>query len=226
MSNISELRNRHTHLWHAMTHHPFIVEMGDDTLSEERARRYFLQDYVFVNDLVSMASMGVSKAPNLEAGSHLHAFLSGILGNEIAAENDFFMRAFETLGVGEEEYSTVEASPVTRGFGDFLMRVGLSGSFEDILTVCYVTEGGYLDWGTRLLEEGKRPSNPIYREWIDLHGPAVLGDFVDWCQSYIDSADITAQSRQIDQIFHTALRYEYLFWESAYNGSMWPDSQR
>ena len=167
MSLMQELRERHNELWHRMTHHPFVVEMGDDTLSLERGRRYFLQDYVFVNDLVAMMSLGVAKAPDLVSASHLHSFLSGILDPQAAAENEFFLKTFDVLQATEDEYSAVSASPVTQGFGDFLVRTGLEGSFEEIVTVCYVTEGTYLDWGSRLLEQGRRPSNPIYRRWID-----------------------------------------------------------
>ena len=210
-------------MWRRMVDHPFVNEMGEDTLSLERGRRYFLQDYVFVNDLVAMMSMGIAKAPSLEAASHIHAFLDGILDPRAAAENDFFLRAFETLGASAAEYSAVSANPVTQAFGDFLRRVGHEGGFEEIVAVCYVTEGTYLDWGTRLLSEGKRPSNPIYREWIELHGPAVLGDFVAWCHDYVDAAAPNGPTPRLERAFHTALRYEYLFWEAAYAGSDWPD---
>ena len=224
MTLTQELKTRHADLWRRMTHHPFVEEMGDGTLSAERGRRYFLQDYVFVNDLVAMISVGVAKAPDFEAGSHLYAFLSGILDPKAAAENAFFKRVFAEFGADEDEYSAVGASPTTQAFGDFLIRTALEGSFEEIVAVCYVTEGTYLDWGTRLLERGKRPANPVYREWIDLHGPAVLGDFVAWCEGYLDGADMSAAQRAaVSRAFHAALRYEYLFWEAAYNGDEWPD---
>ena len=225
MSLTQELKDRHSDLWRQVARHPFVAEMGEGTLSHERARRYFLQDYVFVNDLVAMIAHGTAKAPSIEAASHLYAFLSVILDPQNADENDFFMRAFDILGANEEDYSSATASPVTQAFGDFLVRTGLGGGFEEVVAVCYVTEGTYLDWGTWLLNEGKSPSNPIYREWIELHGPDYLGDFVGWCEEYLDSADLSAGMRdRVARAFHTALRYEYLFWEAAYNGDEWPDS--
>jgi thiaminase len=128
--------------------------------------------------------------------------------------------------VPEEAYAAASASPITQAFGDFMVRIGLEGSFEDIVTVLYVTEGTYLDWGTRLLETGKRPSNTVYREWIDIHGPQVLGAFVAWLGQHLDSAELRSQRPRIDRIFHTALRYEYLFWEGAYHDSVrWPDQR-
>jgi len=150
----------------------------------------------------------------------LHQFLAGILN----PENDLFVRAFTELGVSAEGYAAASASPITQAFGDFMVRTGLEGSFEDIVTVLYVTEGTYLDWGTRLLEAGKRQSNPVYREWIDIHGPQVLGAFVAWLGQHLDSVELGNYRPRIARIFHTTLRYEYLFWEAAYHGSAhWPD---
>jgi thiaminase/transcriptional activator TenA len=220
MTLTQELRQQHRDLWHRMVTHPFVVEMGDGTLPVEKFCLYFLQDYVFVHDLVTMTSMGLAKAPSFLAANRLHQFLAGILN----PENDLFVRAFTELGVSEEAYAAASAAPVTQAFGDFMVRTGLEGSFEDIVTILYVTEGTYLDWGTRLLEAGKRPSHAVYREWIDLHGPQVLGAFVAWLGQHLDSADLGSHRSRIDQIFHTALRYEYLFWEAAYHGSArWPD---
>jgi thiaminase/transcriptional activator TenA len=185
-------------------------------------RRYFLQDYVFVNDLVAMTALGMAKAPDLTAANYLNQFLTGILN----PENDLFVRAFQELGASEAEYASASANPTTQAFGDYLMRVGLEGTFEDVLMLLYVTEGTYLDWGTRLLEAGKRPDHPVYREWIELHGPAVLGDLVGWIGEHLDHAGLEHSRARLEQIFRTALRYEYLFWEAAYHGhSGWPDER-
>lgn len=220
MSLTQSLRQQYHQLWERMVTHPFVYEMGEGTLPVAAFRRYFLQDYVFVNDLVAMTALGMAKAPDLTAANHLNQFLTGILN----PENDLFVRAFRELGASEAEYASASANPTTQGFGDFLMRVGLEGTFEDVLMLLYVTEGTYLDWGTRLLEAGKQPGNPVYREWIELHGPAVLGDLVGWIGEHLDHAGLSHRRARLEQIFRTALRYEYLFWEAAYHGHPgWPD---
>ncbi len=218
MSLTKELRRKHRVLWHRMVTHPFVTEMGDGALPVKKFRTYFLQDYVFVRDLVSMTALGISKAPDFESANVLNRFLTGILD----PENDLFLRAFEEMGVSEREYASAEASPTTRAFGDFLVRTGLEGDFDDVATVLYVTEGTYLDWGTRLIAQGKRPDNRIYREWIDIHGPQVLGELVGWLGNHLDGTDEGGRPRA-ERVFHTALRYEYLFWEAVYRGDHWPD---
>ena len=221
MSLTQELRLKYDDLWQRMVKHPFVNEMGDGSLPAEKFRAYFLQDYVFVSNLVSLTALGIAKAPDFGAASVLHKFLAGVLD----PENDLFVRAFKELGASEEEYSTASASPTTQAFGDFLTRVGYEGDFEDIVTVLYVTEGTYLDWGTRLLKAGKRPASPVYQEWIDIHGPEVLGEFVGWLGNHLDGVDIGSRRPRIERIFLTTLRYEYMFWESAYKGERWPDQQ-
>jgi len=220
MSLTQSLRQQYHSLWERMVTHPFVCEMGEGTLPVAAFRRYFLQDYVFVNDLVAMTALGMAKAPNLTVANPLNQFLTGILN----PENDLFVRAFKELGASEAAYTSASANPTTQAFGDFLMRVGLEGTFEDVLMILYVTEGTYLDWGRRLLEAGKQPDNPVYREWIELHGPAVLGDLVGWLCEHLDRAELGHRRTRLEQIFRTALRYEYLFWEAAYHGHPgWPD---
>ena len=218
MTLTSDLKAKYCGLWELMTYHRFVSQLGDGSLSPSIFKTYFLQDYVFVNDLVVLAAQALAKAPNLKAAAIFNDFLTGVLD----PENDLFMRFFNQLGASEEDYSSVKASPTTQAFGDFLVRTSLEGTFDEIVLVLYVTEGTYLDWGTRLTEEKVNPTNPVFREWIDLHGPEVLGDLVSWLENYINN-DSSISLERADYLFHTALRYEFLFWESAYNDELWFD---
>ncbi len=218
MTLTSDLKAKYCGLWELMTYHRFVSQLGDGSLSPSIFKTYFLQDYVFVNDLVVLAAQALAKAPNLKAAAIFNDFLTGVLD----PENDLFMRFFNQLGASEEDYSSVKASPTTQAFGDFLVRTSLEGTFDEIVLVLYVTEGTYLDWGARLTEEKVNPTNPVFREWIDLHGPEVLGDLVSWLENYINN-DSSISPERADYLFHTALRYEFLFWESAYNDELWFD---
>ena len=218
MSVTADLKIKYSSLWSDMTNHAFVNEMGMGTLDPEKFRRYFLQDYVFVNDLVVLTANAISKAPDIKSASIFNDFLTGITN----PENDLFVSAFEEFGADYHEYSSVSASPTTRAFGDFLVRTALEGNFDDIALVLYVTEGTYLEWGTRLLNERAEPTSATYREWIRLHGPDVLGDLVSWLQNYVDKESKLSAPRA-DYLFKMTLRYEYLFWESAYNGEAWFD---
>ena len=115
MTLTSSLKIKYSNLWDSMTHHKFVLGLADGSLPENIFKKYFLQDYVFVNDLVTVTSQAITKSPNLSAASVLNNFLTGILD----PENDLFLRFFKELGASEKEYSSAKASPTTQAFGDF-----------------------------------------------------------------------------------------------------------
>ena len=50
--NISLLKTTYADLWQRVVIHRFIADLGDGSLPIEKFRRYFFQDYVFVNDAI------------------------------------------------------------------------------------------------------------------------------------------------------------------------------
>jgi thiaminase/transcriptional activator TenA len=223
MSITSQLKADHADLWRKAVEHPFINELGDGSLDADKFRRYFLQDYVFINDLVNMAGIAVSRAPELTLARPIEEFLHAILG----AEDALFIDAFKTLGIPEREFRYVEALPTTAAFGNFLVRLAYEGSFAEICCAMFVTEGVYLDWGERLRNLGADPAasgaelGKFYQRWIDLHMEAALGDIVRFLGGIVDGASEN-EMRGLKRVFQRALRYEVAFWEMSYRGEQWP----
>ncbi len=220
--SLSEIiRAEHAAAWERVVTHPLVQELGDGTLPINKFRSYFVQDYIFVKDLVAVMGLMIAKSPDLgSASAPINQFLEGVLN----PENDLFVRALNELNATEEELTAAVASPATQGFVDFLVRVGHEGTFDEIATVLYITEGTYLDWASRLIEADRVPDNRFYREWIDLHGPEALGDIVDWLAKHLDAIPPDRRSERTDWLVRTALSYELMFWEQAYSGmgSTWP----
>ncbi len=219
----ADLKSRYSELWKAATAHPFIDELGDGSLPADKFRRYFLQDYVFVNDLVKMVGIAVSKAPDLPLARPLEDFLHAILG----AEDALFIDAFKTLNIPESDYRSVEPLPTTAAFGNFLVRLAYEGSFSEICCALYVTEGVYLDWGERLRKASADPAangselGEFYQDWIDLHTDEVLGEIVRFLGGVVDGAE-SSETAALTRVFERALRYEIAFWNMSYEGEQWP----
>ncbi|MBI4339210.1 MAG: thiaminase II [Chloroflexi bacterium] len=212
-----DLRNAHHDLWERVVAHPFVQEMGDGSLPEEKFRRYFLQDYLFLGALAKVVALAVTKAPSLEAARPFSPFLHTLLN----AENALFFRAFAALGVPPQEYQSAQPTPTGLGMAHFLLATAYDGTFQEIAAALLVTEWTYYDWATRLARAGKRHQQHMYQEWIDIHAAEELGEFVAAMRRIVDGAPRSSQAR-VAAVFRTALRYEYLFWDMAYNGEGWP----
>jgi thiaminase/transcriptional activator TenA len=213
MALTDELRSGAGETWERAVRHPFILELGAGTLRKAKFKRYFLQDYLFVDELRRVTGLAVAKAPGLEAAREFGRFLSVLLG----AEDAIFTRAFADLGVPESEYRAAAPHPTTREFSDFLVRTAYEGSFADICCALWVTEGVYLDWAKRLRDEGAKPGVPMYEEWIQIHTPEALGPFVAFLKGRVDAAITDGYGKKrLRAIFKTALDYEVAFWDVAY----------
>ncbi len=213
MARTETLKAEYAVLWTRATRHPFIEELGDGTLPIEKFRRYFLQDYVFVNDLARMSGIAIARAPDLPSARPVHEFLADLMG----AEDALFLRAFADLDIPESVFRAEKPLPTTAAFGDFLVRLAYEGAWEEICAAMLIAEGVYLDWGERLNSEGAHPENLFYREWIEIHTAAVLGEFVAFLTDVVDGAP-ESMSAGIARVFHKALAYEVGFWDMAYRG--------
>ena len=213
MGLFADFRERHRDLWEAMVTHPFVGALGDDTLPLEAFQRYFLQDYLFVRDLVALLGLAIARAPDFESARRLAAFLHDLL----EGEESLFRDTFRSWNISSEEVRAVEPARVTRAFGDLLVRTAYEGGFFEALMALAVTEGTYLDWATRLVESGRVPRTPAYRAWVEIHADAGFATFVRWLHSRLDDVPTTdaAGRDALERIGVECLRHEIEFWDSA-----------
>jgi thiaminase/transcriptional activator TenA len=209
------LRQRHHALWERVVTHPFVLALGADTLPLEKFQRYLLQDHIFLRDLVRLVALAVAKAPDLDSARRLTTFLHGVL----EGEESLFRDTFRSWGVAPQGDHGTTPAPVTRAFGDHLVRLAYEGGFPSAVAALAVTEGTYLDWATRLVRAGAVPRTPIYRAWVDIHSNPEFAGFVAWLHARLDDIPLVLAERQgLDDVVRTCLRYEAEFWDYAYLG--------
>ena len=217
MSLSEDLQKSVGPLWEKTVTHPFVIELGDGTLPEEKFNVYFQQDHLFLRDWIALMCGGVTKAPDFASARPLAAFVHGAL----EGEEGLFQQFFSDTGLSREGVGDLKHLPASFAYSGFLRGVAREGTFLEIVTTLLGIEWPYLDWAKRLTTAGKRPGNKYYQAWIDLHASKKLEEFVRWERSILDNAAVADVGR-LKGIFLSTLRYEYLFWEMAYKGESWP----
>ena len=207
------LRERAGADWTAATRHKFTRQLGAGELDDDTFRRYLVQDYAFVGDLVGLFGHAVGEAPTMAAKSRLVGFL-GALTDE---ENDYFERSFDALGVAEKRYADPETTEVTRALLDLLGRAAREGGYGETLAVLTPTEWVYLEWATAVDDDHDR----FYlAEWVDLHSNPDFEAFVGWLRAELDREGVTAaprRRRRLDRLFARTVELEAAFFEAAYD---------
>ncbi len=207
-------------VWERVVTHPFVIELGDNTLPQETFDRYFDQDYLFLRDWAIMLSLATAKAPDFDAARQLVGFLHLGLGGE----EGLFQQAFRERGLSRDDVATLEYRPTTFHYSGYIRKIAYEGSFLDVIALLLAVEWPYMDWAQRLDAAGKRPANHFYQTWINLHIGQEMTGFVAWLRLTVDAAAVSEPDRaRLQGIFKDVLRYEYMFWEMAYRAEEWPE---
>ena len=81
-------------------------------------------------------------------------------------------------------------------------------------------------WTYHLLRDELGASeHPLYSQWTAFYVAGLLQNSVDAWRSFVDREAQSAGRRELEamrEAFLTSSRYEYMFWEMAYNMEQWP----
>ena len=129
------------------------------------------------------------------------------------------------FGVSAEELEGTRPAPVTLAYTDYLLRVAYEGTITDVIATLLPCQWGYCETGLYLARTGDTSDANPYAEWIHLYSGEEFGSFVGWLRELLDGLTREARDSEMERLeehFLTATRYEFLFWEMAYNQQDWP----
>ncbi|MFQ5775616.1 MAG: TenA family protein, partial [Kiloniellaceae bacterium] len=173
------LRARAEPAWSRAVEHRFTRELATDTLPDAVYARYLVQDYVFLDVLARLLGAAIAEAPDMPPKTRLARFLAAVTSDE----NDYFLRAFDALGVSEQTWSAAEPGPVTRRFREVMLGAARRG-YPEALAVLLPAEWIYLSWATAA--RGRPPARFYLAEWIAIHALPAFADFVGWLREEMD----------------------------------------
>ena len=200
--------------WEEATRHRFVEQYRDGTLEDDVFRSYLVDDYSFLEMGARVTALAAADAPTMDEMGYLADQLAVLTGGE----NDYFLRAFEELGVPEDEYEEPDLHPTTEAFNDFMLRVANQNGYEETLAAVTAAEWVYLDWCTYAAEA--EYDRWYLDEWVEIH---VVDDFVeytDWLRAQLDERGPELSPRRgerVEEIFRRTVELEARFFDAAYD---------
>ena len=216
-----ELRDSAAVEWGRIFATPFVVGIGDGTLPLPRFRFYLQQDYVFLIDYCRVLALAAAKESRLAVMGRLTEVLHATLNTELGLHRSYCSRS----GISTEALEATEPAPTTLAYTSHLLAVAHSGTLLDLAAALLPCHWGYWEIGQMLAGRREPADAPLYAEWIRLYSSPEYGALADWLRRLVNelaeeaSASERARARRE---YRTSVRYEYLFWEMAYQESGWP----
>ena len=202
-------------LWTAIYAHPFLKEIKDGTLPLDTFKYYLAQDYLYLEGFARSVAMILAKAPNAEILEEVsHRVMTPI-------ERPLHQELLESVGLNIEEINSIGRSPTNTAYVNHMITTasmyGLGPSAAALLPC---------PWTYHLMRERVGPSeHPLYSKWTAFYVEGFLENSVTAWRSFVDRAAESASSSELEAMryaFMTSSRYEYMFWNMAYNREVWP----
>ncbi|WNQ12847.1 thiaminase II [Paenibacillus aurantius] len=207
-------------IWQESHHHAFLYELREGTLAPDRFAFYLCQDYVYLLDYAKLFALGIVKAEE-EADM---AWFAELVHSTLHGEMDAHRRLASSFGITRAKLENTKPSAVTLGYTGYMLGVAEKGSLADLVAVLLPCMWSYREVGVLFKDYPGALDHPLYGEWILTYASEEFGKITDWL---IDRMNRLAQGlpepalRRLEELFVTASRYEYRFWDMAYKKEMW-----
>ena len=202
-------------IWEAIFSHPFLSQLEAGTLAEETFRFYICQDYHFLEGFARTVAIALSKAPDSEA------LLLVSKRVPVPIERELHKSLFSMLEIDEGDAEGMEPAPTNRAYVNHLLSTATLGSIGDAAAALLPCPWTYHEIGQQL----GQTDHPIYKSWASVYQQGFLAESVEAWRLLLDRAAADAeeaQRKRLQQAFLSGSRYEYMFWEMAYQRETWP----
>ncbi|MDA0677180.1 MAG: thiaminase II [Chloroflexi bacterium] len=200
--------------------HPFVVAMGEASLSLERFQYFMRQDYLFLIDYARVLAIAASKSPDLSSMGHWASLLDETLNSEMELHRGFCA----DFGITVAELEATEPMPATVAYTDHLTRTAYAGEIHELAAALLPCQWGYDEVGQRLAPVIQSASGTFHARWVAGYNDPAYRDLTAWLRGFVDQLGQFAteyQRQRMLEAFRASTRYEYLFWDAAWNLQSW-----
>ena len=211
-------------IWNRNHTHPFVIQMGDGTLEKEKFRFYMIQDYLYLIEYAKVFALGAVKATDLETMGKFAALLHSTLNEEMELHRQYAKR----FDISVEELETAKPSPTTLAYTHYMLHVSQNGTLAELVSALLPCMWSYWEIGKELNQRTGASEHEFYGEWISMYASDEFGQLATWCIDLIDQlaeGKPESELEKLEDIFLNTTRFEYMFWDMAYQEAMWPTDE-
>jgi thiaminase/transcriptional activator TenA len=228
-----ELKQCSIEVWQRILNHKFIIELATNTLPVNKFLFYIKQDHYFLEEFSKFLQSAKQKAINYKMDQWLDGLYMSTVDIEMEMQRqmlrsidpspslpacsypDYNNNTIHHLVTSEH---TIIPCHTTLNYTSYLKHVSSSGTFSEIVSVMAPCPWTYLEIAQQLSKTSIQ--NEVYSNWVKFYSSKESCDQVDEIKQILNTLGKNENERSKGMMknhFTNACKYEYLFWEMAYN---------
>ena len=201
-------------IWQEIVDHPFVTELFEGTLPEDKFRHYVLQDYGYLIASIRNFSVLASRAGNERDMRELVE----IAALEAGGEFDGYRALLKEMGLTLEEAEAQQPGQAAVSYTGFLLSTSMLGAFEEGITAVLPCYWSYAEMAAHHRKKIARNKRELYRRWAGFYLEDGYLSLVERIKKLVDEAGAGFPYPRLRRVFLTSSRYEVMFWDSVYHG--------
>lgn len=208
--------------WGASFEHPFVLALAEGTLAPETFAFYQMQDARYLEAFSDAACLISIRCT--EPGDKLWFVDAARIA--LVTEGQLHAGYGEKLGYTPKDVATIELTPNNRAYQDHMVSQATRGTLVEAVAALTPCPWLYIDLGTHLLERlGTIQDDHPYADWLRMYSDTgfhtFMAELLERLERFANEADEAARVRAVEQ-FVTSARYEWMFWQQAWERQEWP----
>ena len=204
--------------WLLYTKHKFVKKVSDGSLNKTYFLNYLKQDYLFLIQFSKAWSLAILKSDNLEEMKIAASTVNELINFEM----ELHIGLCEKYGISKFDLENTEEENENIAYTRYVLELGYSGDFLDLLSALAPCVLGYGEIGINLKDSN--PKISMYRKWIETYSSS---EYQNVCFNVGKLIDKSFQLRlgenytntykweKANQIFKKATSLEVDFWNMA-----------
>jgi thiaminase/transcriptional activator TenA len=200
------------HIWNRIYDHPFVREVFEGVLPEQKFRFYILQDYNYLVSSIKNFSLLASRAGD----GKVMRELVDIAYIESTGEFEGYKNFLEKMGLTIEQAEDQEMIPAGISYVSFLLSTSSVRSFEEGIAAVLPCYWSYHEIARFHKDKLDNNRNDLYREWASYYLEEGYIALVNRIKNLVDGIRNDFPYDKLKLAFVTSSKYEYMFWDSVY----------
>lgn len=202
-------------IWDSYYEHPFIKGIGEGSLGINKFKYYMIQDYLYLLDYTKVFALGVIKSKDESNMKIFAELVHSTIGGEMNIHKTYMKR----LKITEEDIKDAKQSLVNVSYTNYMLWVSQNGGLLDLAVAVLSCSWSYKMIADKVNEIPDAINHEFYGEWIKGY---VSKEYDEANNKIINMVDELGESCSEDEIsnliniFINCSRYEYEFWNMAY----------